>query len=43
MFSIGWTLRSKNRQLELSVGGRWYLAFTLAIVTVATYSGNNVI
>ncbi len=43
MRSIGWTLRSKNRLLELSVGGRWYLGFTLALGVVAIYSGNNVI
>lgn len=43
MFSIGWTLRSKHRLLELSAGGRWYLAFTLALGVVAIYSGNNVI
>lgn len=43
MPSIGWTLRSKNRLLELSVGGRWYLGFTVALGVVAIYSGNNVI
>jgi len=43
MPSIGWTLRSKGRILELSVGGRWYLAFTVALGVVAIYSGNNVI
>jgi uncharacterized protein (DUF58 family) len=43
MPSIGWTLRSKNRILELSVGGRWYLGFTVALGVVAIYSGNNVI
>jgi uncharacterized protein (DUF58 family) len=39
----GWTLRSKRRQLELSLGGRWYLLFTLALGGAAVYSGNNVI
>lgn len=39
----GWTLRSKNRLLELSVGGRWYLVFTIALGVVAIYSRNNVI
>lgn len=43
MRSIGWTLRSKNRLLELSVGGRWYLAFTVSLGVMAIYSGNNVI
>lgn len=43
MRSIGWTLRNKYRLLELSVGGRWYLAFTIALGVVAIYSGNNVI
>jgi uncharacterized protein (DUF58 family) len=43
MPSIGWTLRSKRRFLELSLGGRWYLGFTLALGVVAIYSGNNVI
>jgi uncharacterized protein (DUF58 family) len=43
MPSIGWTLRNKYRHLELSVGGRWYIAFTVALGVVAVYSGNNVI
>ncbi|HEY8278716.1 MAG TPA: hypothetical protein VIH99_03785 [Bdellovibrionota bacterium] len=43
MRSNGWTLRSKRRLLELSIGGRWYLAFTIALGTAAIYSGNNVI
>jgi uncharacterized protein (DUF58 family) len=43
MLSIGWTLRSKHRQLELSVGGRWFLGFTVALGFAAIYSGNNVI
>jgi uncharacterized protein (DUF58 family) len=43
MLSIGWTLRNKYRLLELSVGGRWYIAFTVALGVVAIYSGNNVI
>ena len=43
MLRIGWTLRSKHRLLELSLGGRWYLAFTMAIGVTAIYSGNNVI
>jgi uncharacterized protein (DUF58 family) len=43
MPSNGWTLRSRRRILELSVGGRWYLVFTVAIGVAAIYSGNNVI
>jgi uncharacterized protein (DUF58 family) len=43
MRSIGWTLQSKHRLLELSVGGRWYLGFTVALGVAAIYSGNNVI
>lgn len=43
MFWKKWTLQSKDRLLELSVGGRWYLGFTLALGVAAIYSGNNVI
>lgn len=43
MRSLSWTLRNKYRHLELSVGGRWYLGFTLALGVAAIYSGNNVI
>jgi uncharacterized protein (DUF58 family) len=43
MQSNGWTLQSKNRLLDLSVGGRWYIGFVLALGVVAIYSGNNVI
>jgi uncharacterized protein (DUF58 family) len=39
----GWTFRGKNRLLELSVGGRWYLGFTVGLGIAAVYSGNNVI
>lgn len=40
---IAWLLRSKNRRLEVSVGGRWYLGFTVLLGVVAINSGNNVI
>lgn len=43
MPSNRWTLQSKNRRLEVSTGGRWYLAFTLALGVTAIFSGNNVI
>lgn len=43
MPSNWWTLRSKNRLLEVSAGGRWYLGFTLALGIAAIYSGNNII
>lgn len=43
MPSIGWKLQSRQRLLELSVGGRWYLGFTVGLGVVAIYSGNNVI
>ena len=38
-----WQLRSKNRRLDLSTGGCWFLLFTLVLGVVAIYSGNNVI
>ncbi|MGZ3695488.1 MAG: hypothetical protein ACXWQO_15360 [Bdellovibrionota bacterium] len=34
---------SSNRKLEVSVGGRWYLLFTILLGVVAIFSGNNVI
>lgn len=40
---IEWLLRSKNRRLELSTGGKWYLGFTVLLGVVAINSGNNVI
>lgn len=40
---IGSPLQTKNRRLELSVGGRWFLLFTLVLGIVAVRSGNNVI
>lgn len=40
---LGWLLRTKNRRLEISAGGRWYLIFTLLLGVVAINSGNNVI
>ncbi len=43
MPSNWWTLRSKGRLLEVSLGGRWYLFFTLALGVAAIFSGNNVI
>lgn len=36
-------LQSRNRKLELSVGGGWYLLFTIGLGVVAIFSGNNVI
>ncbi len=41
-----WTeslLRSKNRRLELSTGGGWYLVFTLLLGIFAIQSNNNVL
>lgn len=35
--------RSNHRRLEVSVGGRWYLLFTIVLGAVAIHSGNNVI
>jgi uncharacterized protein (DUF58 family) len=40
---IGWLLRSKDRRLEISRGGKWFLAFTVVLGVVAINSGNNVI
>jgi uncharacterized protein (DUF58 family) len=40
---IAWLLQSKNRRLEVSTGGKWYLAFTILLGVVAINSGNNVI
>jgi uncharacterized protein (DUF58 family) len=36
-------LHNSNRKLEVSVGGRWYLLFTILLGVVAIFSGNNVI
>lgn len=36
-------LQSNGRKLEVSVGGRWYLLFTILLGVVAIFSGNNVI
>ena len=36
-------LRVKDRRLEISGGGRWFLLFTLFLGAVAVRSGNNVI
>jgi uncharacterized protein (DUF58 family) len=36
-------LRSRDRRLEVSVGGRWYIVFTILLGVVAIYSANNVI
>ncbi|MGE3263010.1 MAG: DUF58 domain-containing protein [Bacteriovoracia bacterium] len=36
-------LHNKHRKLEISVGGRWYLLFTILLGVVAIFSGNNVI
>lgn len=36
-------LQSRDRRLEVSVGGRWYIVFTILLGVVAIYSANNVI
>jgi len=40
---IRWLLRSKDRRLEVSTGGSWYILFTIVLGAVAINSGNNVI
>lgn len=40
---LGWLLQSKDRKLELSTGGKWYIGFTILLGIVAINSGNNVI
>lgn len=40
---IEWLLQNNRRRLEVSVGGKWYLAFTIVLGVVAINSGNNVI
>jgi len=40
---IGWLFRNRTRRLEVSTGGKWFLAFTIVLGVVAINSGNNVI
>jgi uncharacterized protein (DUF58 family) len=40
---IGWLFQNRTRRLEVSVGGRWFLGFTIVLGVVAINSGNNVI
>lgn len=38
-----WQFRSRDRRLEFTLSGRWFLGATIALGVAAIYSGNNVI
>lgn len=38
-----WLFHNSQRKLEVSTGGRWFLAFTIVLGVVAINSGNNVV
>lgn len=40
---FGWLLQTKRRRLEISAGGKWFVAFTILFGVVAINSGNNII